>query len=49
VPPPDPEILLKSLSQTGVLHFEFNQAFIVPKNLTYINSTVLNITIEIMA
>jgi hypothetical protein len=39
---------LKSLSSTGVLNFEFNQPFIVPSNLNFINETVLNITIEIL-
>ena len=39
---------LKSFSQSGVLHFVFNQPFIVPKNLTYIDSSVLNITVEIL-
>ena len=48
VPPPDPIMKLKQLSSTGVLHFEFNQPFIVPFNLTYINETVLNITIDIL-
>jgi hypothetical protein len=45
---PDPEIKLKSFSQTGVLHFEFNQPFIVPRNLTFIDSSVLNISIYIL-
>ena len=44
----DPEMKLKSLSSTGVLHFEFNQPFIVPFNLSFINETVLNITIDIL-
>ena len=39
---------LKSFSQTGVLHFVFNQPFIVPRNLTYIDSSVLNIAVEIL-
>jgi hypothetical protein len=39
---------LKSFSQTGVLHFEFNQPFIAPKNLTYIDFSVLKITIDIL-
>ena len=37
---------LKSFSSVGILHFEFNIPFIVPSNLTFIDETVLNITIN---
>ena len=39
---------LKSFSQTGLLHFVFNQPFIVPRNLTYIDLSVLKISIDIL-